>query len=67
MLDVDNDGDLDLALIDELEDEVIVMRNSGVGEVPAVSAWGLLALVLFVSTAGTLLLRLKPRPRLRIQ
>lgn len=27
MMDFDNDGDLDLALIDELEDEVILMRN----------------------------------------
>ncbi len=30
-LDFDNDGDLDLALIDELADEVILMRNGGVG------------------------------------
>jgi len=28
LMDVDNDGDLDLALIDELEDEVIVLVNS---------------------------------------
>jgi FG-GAP-like repeat/Divergent InlB B-repeat domain len=27
LLDVDNDNDLDLALVDELEDEVVVMRN----------------------------------------
>ena len=31
MVDLDNDGDLDLALIDELEDEVILLQNNGVG------------------------------------
>ncbi|MEM1178249.1 MAG: FG-GAP-like repeat-containing protein [Acidobacteriota bacterium] len=30
-LDIDNDGDLDLALIDEIEDVVIVMAHPGVG------------------------------------
>ncbi len=29
MMDTDNDGDLDLALIDELADEVILLRNTG--------------------------------------
>jgi hypothetical protein len=29
MVDVDSDGDLDVALIDELEDEVIVMHHVG--------------------------------------
>lgn len=29
MMDFDSDGDLDLALVDELEDEVILMRNDG--------------------------------------
>jgi hypothetical protein len=29
IFDLDNDGDLDMALIDELEDEVVFMRNTG--------------------------------------
>ena len=29
MLDIDNDGDLDLALVDELEDVVILMKQDG--------------------------------------
>jgi hypothetical protein len=31
LLDIDNDGDLDLALLDELADVVILMKNSGTG------------------------------------
>ena len=38
MLDTDNDGDLDLALIDELADEVIFMRNSGRALPPTLTA-----------------------------
>jgi hypothetical protein len=29
MVDIDNDGDLDLALVDELADVVILMKNDG--------------------------------------
>jgi len=32
--DIDNDGDLDLALVDELADVVILMQNSGAASVP---------------------------------
>lgn len=34
MLDFDNDGDLDIALIDEIQDEVILMRNVGAPPCP---------------------------------
>jgi len=29
LMDIDNDGDLDLALVDELEDEIIILSNIG--------------------------------------
>jgi len=59
MLDVDNDLDLDLALIDELQDEVIILQNSGFTPppVPAVSAWAMLVMALGSLTAGTVILR----------
>ncbi|MEE9296533.1 MAG: VCBS repeat-containing protein [Phycisphaerae bacterium] len=56
MLDFDNDGDLDLALIDELADVVILMQNSGATPlVPAVSEWGLMMTVLVLLVAGTVM------------
>ena len=55
MLDFDNDGDLDLALIDEEDDQVILMKNSGTTLIPTVSAWGLAALGLSLLAAGTII------------
>ncbi len=57
LLDIDNDHDLDLALIDELADEVVLVKNSGTTSVPAVSAWGVIFLVLLLLSAGTVVLR----------
>ncbi|MFQ5462178.1 MAG: FG-GAP-like repeat-containing protein [Phycisphaerae bacterium] len=55
MLDMDNDGDLDLALIDELQDVVIIMSNGGPAPaIPAVQSWGLLMAVLLTLAAGTI-------------
>ncbi len=56
MLDFDNDGDLDLALIDELDDLVILMKNSGIAPIPAASTWGLIVLALLTLTAGAITL-----------
>ncbi len=58
--DTDSDGDLDLALIDESADEVTIMRNSGTTRpvpIPTVSAWGVLAIALFLLVAGSVRLR----------
>lgn len=41
MLDFDNDRDLDLALIDEVADVVLLMKNSGTNRIPVLSTWGL--------------------------
>jgi len=57
LLDIDNDNDLDLALIDELADEVVLMKNSGTASVPAVSTWGITSLVLLLLTTGTIVLQ----------
>ena len=57
LFDFDNDRDLDIALIDELDDVVILMRNGPTLEIPAVSAWGALAAALALLSLGTILLR----------
>ncbi len=64
LFDIDNDGDLDLGLMDELEDVVIIMRNSGTGggTIPAVSQWGLAVMVLLVLAAGTIVVLRRKRP-----
>lgn len=60
-VDFDNDGDVDLALIDELQDEVILMQNSGNHAIPTVSAWGILILGLAIFVAATILVDLRDR------
>lgn len=57
MFDSDNDGDLDLALIDELADVVLLMQNSGFNPIPALSAWGFVCMALLLATAGAVVLR----------
>jgi hypothetical protein len=57
LFDFDNDRDLDLALIDEIDDVVILMRNGPTLQVPAVSTWGALIVALALLTLGTILLR----------
>ncbi len=52
MLDLDNDADLDLALIDEEADEIILMKNSGTGLVPAVSRWGVVVIAGLLLVCG---------------
>lgn len=66
-LDFDNDGDVDLALIDELDDVVILMRNSGytAPPVPTVSQWGTTCMALMLLVAGTSILRWQTRRPLR--
>ena len=59
-VDFDNDGDVDLALIDELQDEVILMQNSGNHAIPAVSTWGLIVLGLTISVAASIRTRRVP-------
>lgn len=54
MFDFDNDGDLDLGLIDEIADTVTLMRNSGFNPVPATSAWGLAVFILLILVAGSI-------------
>jgi len=53
LLDIDNDRDLDLALIDELSDNIIVMRNIGGDVIPARSVWSIIALVLALAIAAS--------------
>jgi len=55
--DLNNDGDLDLALIDEIDDLILLMDNVGTPVVPATSTWGLAILLLAIATAATVLLR----------
>ena len=57
MFDADNDGDLDLALIDELADIVIIMENVGPLRVPAVAVWSGVLAALSLALVGTLLAR----------
>ena len=60
MFDFDNDGDLDLGLIDEIADTVTLMRNSGFNPVPTISAWGMALLVLLILVGGTILATGRP-------
>ncbi len=57
ILDFDNDFDLDLALIDEEEDLVILMKNSGTILVPTLSGVALAGLAAFLCIAGAVLAR----------
>ena len=59
MMDVDNDGDLDLALIDEVADEIRIMQNGGIGPIviPVTSGWGLVAMGSLMAIGGWLLIR----------
>ncbi|MGD2108691.1 MAG: FG-GAP-like repeat-containing protein [Phycisphaerae bacterium] len=57
MLDIDNDRDVDLALIDEEADVVIIMQNDGYNPVPAASTWGLVCLTAMLLASGTLAVR----------
>lgn len=55
LFDFDNDRDLDIALIDELDDVVILMKNSGTFQIPTVTAWGALCTALGLLILGTLI------------
>ena len=57
LFDFDNDRDLDIALIDEIDDVVILMKNSGTLPIPAVSTWGALSAAISLLIGGTILLR----------
>lgn len=57
MMDLDNDGDLDMAMIDELADEVLLMKNSGTVFVPTVSFYGTLSMTLCLLASGTIKIR----------
>lgn len=57
LFDFDNDRDLDIALIDELDDVVILMKNSGTLQIPAVSTWGALSCLLALLIGGTVVIR----------
>jgi len=56
LFDADNDRDLDLALIDELSDDIIVMANVGGSPVPTASAWGLVVLAFLVCIFGSIVI-----------
>lgn len=60
LFDFDNDRDLDIALIDELDDVVILMKNSGTLQIPTVTAWGTLCTAVGLLILGTLI-RLRPQ------
>jgi hypothetical protein len=53
LLDIDNDRDLDLALIDELSDDIIIMANIGSAPVPAASTWSLIVFALLLCILGS--------------
>lgn len=57
MFDADNDGDLDLGLIDELADVVIVMSNADPAPIPTVGGWALGAMMLTLGMAGVVVVR----------
>jgi hypothetical protein len=60
LMDIDNDRDLDLALVDEEQDEVILMKNSG-SAVPAAGPSALAALLILLAAAGSSLIRRRRR------
>ncbi|MBI4717817.1 MAG: VCBS repeat-containing protein [Planctomycetes bacterium] len=61
-LDFDRDGDLDLALIDEREDVVILMKNSGTTlPVPALSAVGTAVCGALLALSGAAVLKRRRR------
>jgi hypothetical protein len=53
MFDTDNDGDLDLGLIDEIADVVILMRNSGIGKAGDVNGDGAVNVIDLLATINT--------------
>lgn len=54
LMDIDNDGDLDLGLMDEIGDVVIIYKNSGTAvQIPTLSDWFLIAMALLILIAGT--------------
>ncbi len=58
LMDIDNDGDLDLGLMDEIADVVIIFKNSGTAfQIPTLSDWSLIAMALLILTAGTVVFR----------
>jgi hypothetical protein len=63
LFDFDNDRDLDLALIDEVDDVVILMKNGPMLQIPTVSTWGALIAALALLLLGTIVLRTKTEPR----
>lgn len=63
LFDADNDGDLDMGLIDEIADEVQLMKNSGTVFVPTVSTVGLVVMAIGLVAAATVMLR-RRRPGL---
>ena len=57
MPDLDNDGDLDLALVDEIADVVILMENVGGPPVPVASGWGMIVMLLALLVVATVFLK----------
>lgn len=59
VLDADNDGDLDMALIDEIADEVLIISNGGFNGtiVPAASDWTMAIMALSILVAASLIMR----------
>ena len=57
MTDLDNDGDLDLALVDENADVVILMENVGGPPVPVASGWGMIVMLLALLVVATVFLK----------
>lgn len=57
LFDGDNDGDLDMGLIDEIVDEVQLMKNSGTVFVPAASTVGLVVMAIGLVMAAAVMLK----------
>lgn len=62
VVDIDNDGDMDLVLIDEIADTVGIMSNDGppANPIPTTGTWGLVAFVLSMLIAGSIIPRRLP-------